>query len=422
MLQFGQISMLSKFKITLDDLKDVLPPIYAALAIVFVSAFFIFQGNFGDKNTITNFSITSIIVFLLTHIFSFGNDQSLLATEYEQIDKRFRLDLHLLTPLVSLVIIYSTLGWLYNLEFMEIYLNKFINVDKDKTILAFSAIVFFALISKTLSCYFIVNSKQNHANLFYLYKSLSLGLSLALFCFDVISDELAIFVLMEMFSCVLLVLTLIFTVVKSRLLFQSTGYNYRYIFGGLNVFGYDSLLKLDLVILSVFLEPALIAPYAIISSVFEGLSQAISSLQFNYSKHLLLFRDSVITKTSFFSAVASLFKFGVYISFLFIPGCLIFLYIVLGEISALTVLIICFLQLSLTAASKSIIAFFTLSLLRRPALQFFFMIVLILLNVIISYWLFIWVGMVGVAIGSLIVFSLMHTCANLFFNSTYLLR
>lgn len=413
---------MSVYKFILKNREDFLPPLYAGLAIGFVSIFFIFQGRFGDTEVITKFSIISVLLFLFTHIFSFGNEQSLLASGCRKVENYYCLNSHLFTPVASFVGVFITATCLFRLDFVGDYLTKFISLDKENTILVFSISVCLAASSKTLVAFFIVNGRQGLANQFYLYKSVALGISLLLYSLRAFDFILLIFFVMELICFVLMAITTLIVLSQTRAMFQPYSYDYRYILAGLNIFGYDSLLKLDLILLSIFLPPSSIAPYAIISSVFEGLSQAVSSLQFNYSKFLLNVKNENLEFEKFEFEVTRLFSFGRVLAFLFIPSSMVFLFLVEGVMRLTDLSIVFVLQFSLLFASKPIIAFFTLSLLGHPSYQCAYMFALIIANIAVSYFLFFIMGIIGVAFGSLLVFIAMSIITERVLHSINSLR
>ena len=64
-----------------DYLNNILPPLYAFLAIGTSALFFIYMGYTNSADVIGRFSIISTGIFLFTHVFSLGNDQAILSTE-----------------------------------------------------------------------------------------------------------------------------------------------------------------------------------------------------------------------------------------------------------------------------------------------------------------------------------------------------
>ena len=66
---------------------NYLPPLYSFIAIFFSALFFIYVGRSGNEDTIGRFSVISTIIFLLTHLFSLGNDHSILSSSIQNKNK-----------------------------------------------------------------------------------------------------------------------------------------------------------------------------------------------------------------------------------------------------------------------------------------------------------------------------------------------
>jgi len=396
-----------------NNLKNILPPLYAFMAIGISALFFIYMGQTNRADVIGRFSIISTGIFLLTHIFSLGNDQAILSTVPNKIIlSKIYLDKRLLVPFFSFLASFIVIDTLFKFVLFESYLLNYLtdlNIYKLQYSLIISLTVFMANISKTLASFYIINNYINTANTLYFFKSIGLMFGVAAFIFLDSNKELLIVFLMELTCCMSLILILLFHAIRQRLAWTYHHFQKNFFIAGLNIFGFDSILKQDLIILSFFQGPSEVAKYAVISSVYEGLSQTITTLQQNYS-NVLRKKISIKFDPNFKlkNKLQNILSIGFKLSILFIFAAPTFYFIVFSSIEAQIIIIIFILQVALLFGYPAIITFYTRSIQGEPFRLFVVSIFIIITNTFISIILYNIVGIVGVSIGTMLSFLMMR--------------
>lgn len=393
-----------------NRLHNFLPPVYASLAIGCSALFFIYMGQSGQQDVIGRFSIISTGIFLLTHIFSMGNDQSILSTKYPTSNfLGIVTDKRLLVPFVSFFLSFALISVTFELSLVNSYFEKYLIDYQEKQLFysfTISITVFLANLSKTIASFLIINNRTNLANTLYLFKSVGLMAGILTFVFFLNEYEILIILLMELVCFVSLFLIIIIVAFKDGASFANQRIDFKYFLAGLNIFGFDSILKQDLIILSVFQSPADVSKYAVISSVFEGISQTITTLQQNYSKVL---REKIRNKKVSLSKKLNSILFVSYrLSFLFFLAAPLFYFLVFSKIEQFIIYIIIFLQIGLLAGSSAIVTFYTKSILGNPIRLLSITIFIIFLNTFISVLLYNLIGILGVSIGTMTSFILLR--------------
>ena len=385
---------------------NYLPPLYSFIAIFFSALFFIYVGRSGNEDTIGRFSVISTIIFLLTHLFSLGNDHSILSSSIQNKNKDyFYIDKRIFIPLYSFFLTLGLIFMLIEIELVVEYMSKYIpsfNSEYTHLVITIALTVFLANFSKTLASFLIINSLKDLGNLIFLFKAIGLGLGIAAFIFIPGLIELHIVFIMELVCASLLVALYALLCFKFLFCNSKNGFQLKFVLSGLNIFGFDSILKQDLLVLSLFQSPTLVAKYAVISSVFEGIAQTITSLQQNYASKL---RNTLDGSRNERSSFYSLIKSGTLLSILFFPAAVIFFYIVFGYIDHTALIIIFILQAAILIGSGSIICFFTDAIIGNPLTLLLITLSIIIINLLVSIFLFQLIGVIGVSIGSLFAYS-----------------
>ena len=202
---------------------------------------------------------------------------------------------------------------------------------------------------------------------------------------------------------------MIFHALRHRLIWTYHKFQENFFVAGLNIFGFDSILKQDLIILSFFQGPAEVAKYAVISSVYEGLSQTITTLQQNYSNIL---RKKISVKyesdIELKNKLQNILSIGLKLSILFIFAAPTFYFLVFSSIQTQIIVIIFILQLALLFGYPAIITFYTRSIQGDPFKLFIISMFIITTNTFVSIILYNVIGTVGVSVGTMLSFLMMR--------------
>lgn len=368
------------------------------------------MGHSNDIEVIGRFSIISTGIFLLTHVFSIGNDQSILSTKsIKKPEDMVFLDNRIFIPIFSFIATFSVACLTFNIEIFQDYLDvylKDIKLFKIEYCLFIALTVFLANMSKTIASFFIISNFINTANTLYLFKSIGLLVGVLQFIIYRNFHELSIVFFMELICFLLLFILLLIKILYRKIIWTDQSYKKDFFIAGLNIFGFDSMLKQDLIILSFFQGPEQVAKYAVLSSVFEGIAQTITTLQQNYSKILRnkIFDSNFEVK----GKLNDLLSIGRKLSYLFIFASSIFYFIVFSSLSIEIFIISIFLQIALLAGSPAIITFYTQSIEGNPLRLFSQSICIILINTFVSIMLYNVFGTLGVSIGTMLSFIAMR--------------
>ena len=162
-------------------------------------------------------------------------------------------------------------------------------------------------------------TKNSHnANKLYLLKAL--GLNLSLLCY--VAQNLIIHLYLHHWLSRFSLLSrrfILWQYTKEELLKENFKCLFFIIF---NVFGFDAIMKMDLLILSIFAGPKVLSVYALYSAVVEGYVQILASFKYKSSLAIVkrIIGDNII-------------KSGFVLSLSFIPALLIFLLLSVKETS-----------------------------------------------------------------------------------------
>ena len=397
-------------KLNLLSIKALLPILYSIISVIVAASYFIYLGAIQKENIISLFGIGSTIIFLSTHISSLGVDHSIVSDEnVGNSNKKFNkarflfIDYRVLFPLISIFISYLFLQIIRlipnNKIINEIFLDQ---VWFNEISFIFVLTIFLATLTKILTSYLITSHFINLANLFYLGKSLGLLLGVVVYEFFINFNILFIFLAMESF--VFCLMFFIYIAMLKKIKWTEGNYEIKYMLSGLNVFGFDAIMKIDLLVLSFFGSNYEIARYAVLSNVFEGLSQLITSLQIKYTSML----REVISKKEVTNYLQTEIRKLLYstkiISLLFFPAAYVFYSLVFNLPSFSIIILIALFQLTLFIGAAPIVTFFTYSIIKRPLFLLIITLISLISNVMLSVLLYNYLNFYGVILASLITF------------------
>lgn len=378
---------------------------YTALAILAAVILFLFATWFGSINLIAMFSVTSIVVFLFIHIMTLGIDTWILSLPRNIRNTGCPLGTYYLLPLLFL-------AFMIAFEYFIGITNHLspITMIAEISELNPSTIFYLIITASTLGAYakifsaflLIARNKADRSNLLYASKALGLYIGLILLLF--IKFEIVYFVtvlLSEFISFIVLG----FFVNCEKLKFSSMPFDKKFIISAGNIFGFDAILKCDLLILTYLVSPKIVALYAIYSAVFEGYVQIFSSFRYKIAQFI---------KNNDLLSISRVLKICFFISLSF-PICLIIFLIILGKfISLINFSLVLTLSMALFVSTPGIVLYNYFELTGRPIFLTYLAMVSLILNLTIGLLLFKYLGFVAVAIGTLVSF-LVITLVN-FYN------
>lgn len=391
-------------------IKPLLPIFYSIISVIVAASYFIYLGMYQKENIISLFGISSTIIFLSIHFSSLGADHSIVSDKnkdglVKKISKadQLSIDYRVFFPIISIFISFLFLQIIRAIPNNRIISEIFSDLVWHMEIaVIFVLIIFFATLTKVLTSYLITAKYINLANLYYLGKSLGLLSGVIIYELFFNFNILVIFLTMEFF--VFCFLFAIYIALLNKIKWSKGMYESKYLLSGFNVFGFDSIMKIDLLVLSFFGSNYEIARYAVLSNVFEGLSQLITSLQIKYAS---LLREAINTKnikTSLQKEFRNLLQHTKLISFLFFPAAYIFYSLVFNLPSISIVFLIILFQVTLFFGAAPIVTFFTYSIIKQPLKLLIITFCSLIFNILISVLLYNYLNVYGVILASLITF------------------
>jgi hypothetical protein len=370
--------------------------IYVAFAIGSASLYFLYLGAIGAAENIVLYSLLTIYCFLFIHIFSLGLDQFIIYDSTNKVNQSDRVLVphQVWIPLVLVLIFFSAL--LLFGEMLGIFSYFSIGSDEIEFFtLIFSVSILFGVYSKVSAAVLLSLGEVKKANYLFLGKAIGLFVSvLIVFFFSVPELFWLPVILVELAGFLILI-----PFVLRRFHVKGLHFKKKYIMSGINVFSFDAIMKADLIILSFFDFPEFLIFYAVVSSVFEGFVQVLSSYRYQFAH--------IVKKTFDISHFYSILKISFLVVLGFSPAAMIFSYLVLGHFVSEWLVAILVLQSGIILGVYGIITFHFFELQGRPINLTILALVSVTLNIIVGVLLIPIVGAVGVAFGTLASFTML---------------
>lgn len=379
--------------------------IYTALAIMGASGIFFFAIYFDKLELIGLFSFNSVIVFLLVHCFTFGLDAYILSNInmkklpinnfYYVPALLFGIFMLFLEPVSHLAESFQPFG---------IIKSDFdIGFRVQLALLAFSAL--FGAYGKILfSSVFFWTRDTTIANKIYLVKSFVINIVMIFFI--ITKNEISV-----IFSSVLVeIVTFIFGVYyfgKYRGVTVRRKFQPAFILSSLNVFGFDAIMKADLLLLSTLSTSKILSLYALYSAVVEGYLQLLASFRY---------KSSLAIKSNDVRQVNKMIKQGIALAFSCFFAMTIFIFIMGGGEQFLNYILVFLLTASVIVAVPGVILYYLFEQRGRPEKTFIVAVTCLLINLCVALFLFPYGDMYAVAAGTFSSFMFL-SCTNYFFWS-----
>ena len=369
---------------------------YVGIAIASASIYFLYLGFIGETKSIILYSLFAVYSFFLIHLLSLGLDQFIIykSTIGETVGGKVVVPHQAWIPLLLVIVFFILLSYfgeeLGVFDYFSIASN-----ESQKFIVIFSLSVFFGVYSKIGAAILLSLGQVKKANYLFLGKALGLFFSVS---------AIIIFSLEEFFwlPVVLAELTgflLVTPFVMHRFKLKGFYFEKKYIISGVNVFSFDAIMKADLILLSFFNFQEFLIFYSIVSSVFEGFVQVLSSYRYQFA--------NIVKRTFDGQRFHSILKISYIVVVGFSPAALIFSYLVIGTFEREWLISIAILQLSVLMGVYGIISFHFFELQGRPKSLTLLAMMSVTLNVLVGIALIPVVGGVGVAVGTLVSFTIL---------------
>tara|TARA_B110000977_G_scaffold50837_1_gene69071 strand:+ start:3133 stop:4323 length:1191 start_codon:yes stop_codon:yes gene_type:complete len=351
--------------------------IYTALAIFGAASIFLFSTLFGDVELIGLFAFNSVIIFLLMHCFTIGIDAFILSnlkSDLLPFNKQYFVPLLLFVlTVISSQFVAPALSLFQPFDYIQNNYNVGINLQF--TLIAFGALL--GAYSKIMFAAIMLWTKNSHdANKLYLLKAL--GLNLSFLCYVVTKSHYTLIfapLFVEVFT---FVTTLYFVAIHKRGIVKRK-FQMSFLLSSLNVFGFDAIMKMDLLILSIFAGPKVLSVYALYSAVVEGYVQIFAS--FKYKSSL-----AIIKRDNW--QVNNIIKNGFVLSLSFIPALIIFLFVIGQGNQFMSEGLIYLLSLAVIASVPGIVLYNLFELRGCPEKTFTLSLIALMINLCFGYFLY----------------------------------
>jgi hypothetical protein len=368
--------------------------LYVVIAIASASLYFLYLGFIEETKTIILYSLYSVFSFLLIHLCSLGVDQFIIYNSKikETEGEKVILPYQVLLPLLLTIVVFIMLSYFGEEVGFFNYFSISTN-EKKMFITIFSVGILFGVYSKISAAILLSLGEVKKANYLFLGKAVGLFISV----FSIIVFSLSGLFWLPVVLAELMGFFLVMPFVINRFKVKGFYFSKKYIFSGINIFSFDAIMKADLILLSLFDYQEFLIFYSVVSSVYEGFVQVLSSYRYQFASIIKITLDAQrlneILKTSYV-AVAG-----------FSPAALIFSFLVLGGFEREWLMSIIILQLSLLMGVYGIITFHFFELQGRPKSLMLLAMISLVLNALVGIVLIPVVGGVGVAIGTLASFT-----------------
>jgi hypothetical protein len=388
-----------------EFIKNHTNAISTVIVIGAASLFFIYCGATDNKRIIAHYSLLTIYIFLLLHLFSLGLDQFIISNQSNLEQGKLSIGLVFFYPLLFLLIFGFLLGVFNNSNLVDSYDNLGLEFLSEKNqsipLSLIIACAIFGVYSKLFAGVLTKVGMTERANLYYFGKAVGFicGAGIA-----ILIDIREWLILIPLATELVPFLILLPTIRKIKLK-KTYEINFSYVLSGLNVFSFDAIMKGDLLILSRSEHLDYLPVYSIISAVFEGFIQIFASYRYAFVE--------IVKNGNIFERLKKLARPFWILSLLFIPGALIFNYITVNQFDIYVFTSILLLQLALISGIIGIVSFHYLEIIGKPLQLTFISLVCVFINLIFGIFLVDKFTIVGVSIASLIAY-LVLTLINIY--------
>jgi hypothetical protein len=383
------------------------------IGIIVVTIIFVVSNLLENKNLIAEFSVLFVIYFSISLICLLGNDHEIVAKSNFLKNKKNIIFIDDKIFKIFFGILLSGIFFFFINKY--IYYLK-IHVDSNQLeILFYSSVLF--LLNKNIQSYCLGSSLLMQNALIDLFRAFGFLLFLIAWLTNNSLNISLIFLFGEISIIILLSFYLFYNNFKINFITKKSKFDFNYLIIGVSQFSYQSIFKLDILILSVLGNYNLVILYTILSNVIEGLVNFFATFHPACNNYILKKYNKISIKEKEKNNIRLILKTCIILIFLIIPSYFILNILTLNQFPNFNFLIMCLiLVISLIVSRKMFLFFFAFSMCQKPITQFFFSIAFIICNLILNIVLFYLIGVLGIAVATSLTYVLFFILHNFLLN------
>lgn len=371
------------------------------VVICSASLFYIYCGIYGADKNISDYTLLSTVLFLGLHAFSIGVDQFIISENTKVISgKSLVLGIYILYPLLIItatLFFLCTFGYLIDDKYLDLVgLKRLAELNRCATYCLLAITLIFGIYAKILAAIMLRLNNENKSN--YLFVGKALGFIIGALIASVMSLDAWIIIIPLITEMTPFLLLSIAAFGCFKIKFESK-FNYKYVFSGLNVFSFDAIMKMDLILLALFGQKDYLAVYSIISSVFEAYIQLINSYRYKFA--------SMVYGGLSLKKLLDLYKINSVMIIFFLPSFLIFNLITVNNINSSVLISSLILQMTLFLSIPGVLTFHYQEIIGAPLTLTLISILCIAANISIGIMLIDSYSIIGVSVATLVSYFLL---------------
>jgi hypothetical protein len=383
------------------------------IGIIVVTIIFVVSNLLENKNLIAEFSVLFVIYFSISLICLLGNDHEILANSNFLGNKKNIIFVDEKIFKVFFGIILSGLVFYFINKYIY-YLKIDINANQLK-ILFYSSVLF--LLNKNIQSYCLASSLLLQNALIDLLRAFGYVFFLIAWLINNSLNIALIFLFGEIFIIIFLPFYFFFNNFKINFIIKKLKFDFNYLIIGISQFSYQSIFKLDILILSVLGNYNLVILYTILSNVIEGLVNFFATFHPSCNNYMLKKYNKIPINKKENDNIKIILKICMVLIFLIMPSYFILNIVILNQFPNLNFQIMCLiLTISLMISRKMFLFFFVFSMCQKPITQLFFSIAFIICNLISNIILFNLIGIFGLAVATSLTYVIFFILHNFLFN------
>jgi hypothetical protein len=383
------------------------------IGIIVVTIIFVVSNLLDNKNLIAEFSVLFVIYFSISLICMLGNDQEIVAKSNFLKNKKNIIFIDEKIFKVFFGVLLSGLIFFFINKY--IYYLKIIIDSNQLKVLFYSSVLF--LLNKNIQSYCLASSLLLQNALIDLLRAFGYVFFLVAWLINNSLNISLIFLFGEIFIITFLPFYFFFNNFKISFIKKKLKFDFNYLIIGISQFSYQSIFKLDILILSVLGNYNLVILYTILSNVIEGLVNFFATFHPSCNNYILKKYNKILIKKKEKNNIRTILKICMILIFLIIPSYFILNILILNEFPNFNFQIMCLiLVISLIVSRKMFLFFFAFSMCQKPMIQLIFSIAFVVCNLILNIILFNLIGVFGLAVATALTYVIFYKLHNFLFN------
>jgi hypothetical protein len=383
------------------------------IGIIVVTIIFVVSNLLDNKNLIAEFSVLFVIYFSISLICMLGNDQEIVAKSNFLKNKKNIIFIDEKIFKVFFGVLLSGLIFFFINKY--IYYLKIVIDSNQLKVLFYSSVLF--LLNKNIQSYCLASSLLLQNALIDLLRAFGYVFFLVAWLINNSLNISLIFLFGEIFIITFLPFYFFFNNFKISFIKKKLKFDFNYLIIGISQFSYQSIFKLDILILSVLGNYNLVILYTILSNVIEGLVNFFATFHPSCNNYILKKYNKILIKKKEKNNIRTILKICMILIFLIIPSYFILNILILNEFPNFNFQIMCLiLVISLIVSRKMFLFFFAFSMCQKPMIQLIFSIAFVVCNLILNIILFNLIGVFGLAVATALTYVIFYKLHNFLFN------